>query len=104
MYLYNFLIYLSAYGHLDCFHVLAIVNSAAVNIEVHVSLLVLVSLVCMHRGGIAGLYGSSISSIGWSEEAGGRGFQDSEAHVYPWLIHVNVWQKPQHYCKVITSN
>ena len=21
-------------------------------------------------------------------------------HVYPWLIHVNVWQKPLQYCKV----
>jgi len=23
-------------------------------------------------------------------------------HVHPWLIHVNVWQKPPQYCKVIT--
>ena len=23
-------------------------------------------------------------------------------HVTPWLIHVNVWQKPQQYCKVIS--
>ena len=23
-------------------------------------------------------------------------------HVHPWLIHVNVWQKPQQYCKVIS--
>ena len=23
-------------------------------------------------------------------------------HVYPWLIHVNVWQKPPQYCKVIS--
>ena len=22
-------------------------------------------------------------------------------HVNPWLIHVNVWQKPLQYCKVI---
>ena len=23
-------------------------------------------------------------------------------HAYPWLIHVNVWQKPLQYCKVIS--
>ena len=24
-----------------------------------------------------------------------------EVHAYPWLIHVNVWQKPKQYFKVI---
>ena len=59
MYMYHsFLIHSSADGHLGCFRVLAVVNSAAMNIEVHVSLSILVSSVC-----IAGLYGSSISSF-----------------------------------------
>ena len=58
---HSFLIHSSADGHLGCFHVLAIINSAVMNIGVHVFLLILVSSVCMHSSGIAGSYGSSIS-------------------------------------------
>ena len=59
---HSFLLHLSADGHQGCFHVLAIVNSAAMNIGVHVSPSILVSFVYMPSNGIAGSYGSSISS------------------------------------------
>ena len=38
--------------------------------------------------------------IGWRGRwEGGSGWG---MHVNPWLIHVNVWQKPLQYCKVIS--
>ena len=60
---HSFLIHLSADGHLGCFHVIAIVNSALMNIRVHVSLSIMISLVCIPSSGIAGSYGSTISSF-----------------------------------------
>ena len=64
VYMYHcFLIRLSAYRHLGCFHVLAIINSAAMNIGVHVSLSYLISSMFMPRSGIAGSYDSSNSSF-----------------------------------------
>ena len=58
---HGFLIHSSADGHLGCLHALAIVNSAAIKIGVHVSLSLLVSSLCMPNSGIAGSYSSSIS-------------------------------------------
>ena len=56
-------IYSSADGHLGYFHVLAIVNSAAVNTGVHVSFQIMVFSGYMPRSGIARSYGSSIFSF-----------------------------------------
>ena len=64
MYIYhNFFIHSSVDGHLGCFHVLAIVNSAAMNNRIHASLSILVSSVYMPKSGIAGLYGGFIPSF-----------------------------------------
>ena len=60
---HSFLIHSSADGHLGCYYVLDIVNSVVMNIGVHVSLSILVSLVRMPSSGIVGSYGSSISSF-----------------------------------------
>ena len=50
-------------GHLGCFYVLAIVNSAAVNNGIHVSFSILVSSEYMPRSGITGSYGVFIPSL-----------------------------------------
>ena len=57
---HNFFIHSSVDGHLGCFHVLAIVHSAAMNDGIHVSFSVLISSGYMPRSGIAGLYGGFI--------------------------------------------
>ena len=38
--------------------------------------------------------------IGWGGRREGRSGWGT--HVNPWLIHVNVWQKPLQYCRVIS--
>ena len=58
---YHIFIHLFVDGHLVCFHILVIVNSAAMNIGVHVSFQIRVFILSeyMPRSGIAGSYGNS---------------------------------------------
>ena len=58
-----FCIHSSVNGHLGYFHILAIVNSAAINFGVYVSFLVLVSSGYMSRRGIAWSNGDFIPSF-----------------------------------------
>ena len=60
---HNFFIHSSVDGHLGCFHVLAIVNSAAMNSGIHVSFSVLVSSGYVPRSGIVESYGGFIPSF-----------------------------------------
>ena len=55
---HNFFIHSSVDGHLGCFHVLAIVNSIAMNNGIHVSVSILVSSGYMAKSEMAGSYGS----------------------------------------------
>ena len=59
MYCY-FFIHSSVDGHLGWFHILAIVNSVAVNNGIHVSFSILVSSGYMPKSGMAGSYGAFI--------------------------------------------
>ena len=64
VYMYhNFFIHSSVDGHLGCFHDLAIVNSAAMNIRVHVSYGIMVFSGYMPSSGIAGSYDNSTFSF-----------------------------------------
>ena len=64
VYIYHiFFFHSSVDGHEGCFHVLAIVNSAAVNIEVHVSFQIIVLSEYMPCSGITGSYGNSTFSF-----------------------------------------
>jgi hypothetical protein len=66
VYIYHiFLIHLSVVGHLGCFQSFAIINSAAINMDVQMTLLYtgLHSFRYMPRSGITGSYGRSIFSF-----------------------------------------
>ena len=60
---HNFFIHSSVDEHLGCFHVLAIVNSAAMNNRIHASFSILVSLGLMPRSRISGSHGGFIPSF-----------------------------------------
>ena len=63
VYLYSFFIHSSFSGHPGCFYVLAVINSAAVNVVVHVSVWIMVFSGYIPSSGITGSYGSSIFSF-----------------------------------------
>ena len=54
----------------------------------------------MHETGAQGWCTGMTQSDGMGREVG-RGFRMRNT-LNPWLIHVNVWQKPLQYCKVIS--
>ena len=60
---HNLFIHSPVDGHLGCFHILAIINSVAMNNGINVSLLILVSSGYMPRGRIDVSYGGFISSF-----------------------------------------
>ena len=57
------IVHSSVDGHLGCFHVQAVVNSAAMDNGIHVPFSILVSSGYMPRSGIAGSYGDFIPSF-----------------------------------------
>ena len=62
-YIENIFIHSSVGAHLGCLHVLAVVNSAAMNIGVHVTLWIIALSEYVPRSGVAGSYGNSSFSF-----------------------------------------
>ena len=60
---HNIFIHSSLSGHVRCFHVFAVVNSAAVNVAVHVYFIIVVFSVYLSSKGVAGSYGRFIPSF-----------------------------------------
>ena len=60
---HNFFIHSSVNGHLGCFHVLAIINSVAMNTGIHVYFSIMVFSGYMPSSGIVGSYCSFIPSF-----------------------------------------
>ena len=60
-------------------------------------LIVVASFIMEHR-----LEGTQASLVFIQKHVAWEGGSGWGTHVNPWLIHVNVWQKPLQYCKVIS--
>ena len=58
-----------------------------------------VQVQCMKRHSKPGHWDNQRDGMGREV---GRGFRMGRTHIYPWLIHIDVWQKPPQYCKVIS--
>ena len=69
---HSFLIHSSADEHLVCFLTLVVINSAVMNIVVHVSLSILVSSVCMHSRKEVRIY-NGLKTISLTSGAGKTG-------------------------------
>ena len=80
---HNFFIHSYVNGHLGCFHVLAIVNSAAMSNGIHVSFSILVSSRYIPRSGISGSYGDFIPSF----------FKESPYRLPSWLYTCQLYFK-----------
>ena len=108
VYVPHFLIHSSADGHLGCFHVLAIINSATLNFWTQrerervgwFGRMALKHVYCHIRNESPVYVRCRIQDAwGWCTgmtqrdgERGGRGGSGLGTHVHPWRIHVDVWQ------------
>ena len=93
---HNFFTHSSVDAHLGCFHVLAIINSAAMNTGVHVSFSIMLSLGYMPSSGVAGSYNTVVKNPPASSEDSGSILGQEDPMEKEMATHFSIlaWEIP----------
>ena len=108
VYMYNcFLIHSSADGHLGCFHILAMINSAAMNIGVQICIIIY-TVHWAYFPKVISQFQEVICHLNFIHEfSKHQGFSALKDHLIPWylpLVHLHRARKSPDYLRIYNWN